>query len=108
MVTNYFRPANHSARTTMFRVFNCLFTEHDLRLVVIAGAVCFLSSLTAVSLFHRARATAGKTRINWIMGAGAATGCGIWATHFVAMLAYDPGVNIAYNVGLTALSLLAA
>ena len=35
----------------MFRVFNCLFTEHDLRLVVIAGAVCFLSSLTAVSLF---------------------------------------------------------
>jgi len=36
------------------------------------------------------------------------TGAGIWATHFIAMLAYDPGVGIAYNVALTALSLLAA
>src|SRR5205085_11648232 len=40
--------------------------------------------------------------------AGAAAGCGIWATHFVAMLAYDPGIAIAYNIGLTALSLAAA
>src|SRR5262249_23657030 len=31
-----------------------------------------------------------------------------WATHFIAMLAYDPGVTIAYNIGLTALSLIAA
>ena len=92
----------------MFRVFTCLFTEHDLRLVVIAGVICFLASLTAINLFNRARATAGRTRITWIVAAGTATGCGIWATHFVAMLAYDPGVGIAYSVGLTALSLLAA
>ena len=35
-------------------------------------------------------------------------GCGIWATHFIAMLAYEPGVPVAYGVSLTALSLLAA
>jgi methyl-accepting chemotaxis protein len=92
----------------MFRVFNCLATEHDWRLVVIAGIVCFLASLTAISLFNRARATAGRTRAAWIVAAGAATGCGIWATHFIAMLAYNPGVAIAYNIGLTALSLVAA
>jgi len=40
--------------------------------------------------------------------AGAATGCGIWATHFIAMLAYEPGVAVAYNVPMTAVSLLAA
>src|SRR5215470_20279438 len=92
----------------MFRVFNCLTSEHDWRLVIVAGVVCFLASLTAISLFNRARATAGRARVTWIVAAGAATGCGIWATHFIAMLAYDPGVSIAYNIGLTALSLAAA
>jgi NO-binding membrane sensor protein with MHYT domain/ABC-type transporter Mla subunit MlaD len=92
----------------MFRVLTCLTTQHDWRLVVVAGTVCFLSSLTAIMLFNRARATAGGVRMIWIAAAGAATGCGIWATHFLAMLAYDPGVPIAYNINLTALSLVVA
>jgi diguanylate cyclase (GGDEF)-like protein/PAS domain S-box-containing protein len=92
----------------MFRVLTCLAVEHDLRLVALAGVVCFVASLTAVSLFHRARQTAGRTRALWIVMAGAATGCGIWATHFIAMLAYEPGVAIGYHIGLTALSLIAA
>ena len=92
----------------MFRVLTCLTTEHDWRLVLVAGVVCFLASLTAINLFSRARATKGRARAIWIITAGAATGFGIWATHFVAMLAYDPGLPIAYNIGLTALSLLAA
>jgi methyl-accepting chemotaxis protein len=92
----------------MFRVLTCLTTEHDWRLVIVAGVVCFLASLTAISLFNRARATRGRARATWIVAAGAAAGCGIWATHFIAMLAYDPGVAIAYNIGLTALSLVAA
>ncbi len=92
----------------MFRILSCLTTQHDWRLVVVAGVVCFLSSLTAITLFNRARSTAGRARAIWIAAAGAATGCGIWATHFLAMLAYHPGVPIAYNIGLTAFSLLAA
>jgi methyl-accepting chemotaxis protein len=92
----------------MFRVLTCLTTEHDWRLVVVAGAVCFLASLTAISMFNRARAGGGRARVNWIVAAGAATGCGIWATHFIAMLAYEPGVSVSYNVALTALSLMAA
>ncbi len=92
----------------MFRIFNCLVTEHDLRLVVIAGLICFLASFTAISLFGRARGLSGKTRVNWIIAAGAASGCGIWATHFIAMLSYDPGIAVAYNLGLTTLSLILA
>ena len=92
----------------MYSVLNCLTTEHDLRLVVVAGIICFLASLVAIKLLRRARATAGQTRIIWILTAGLATGSGIWATHFIAMLAYDPGVGIAYNPWLTVLSLLGA
>jgi NO-binding membrane sensor protein with MHYT domain/methyl-accepting chemotaxis protein len=92
----------------MYRIFNCLTTEHDWRLVIIAGVICALASLVAVNLFHRAQATEGRTRTAWVLLAGLATGCGIWATHFIAMLAYDPGVGIAYNTGLTLLSLVTA
>src|SRR6478672_3440235 len=92
----------------MFRILTCLTTEHDWRLVVVAGVICFLASLVAVNLFHRAEATTGRTRLTWLITAGATTGCGIWATHFIAMLAYDPGVGIAYNLWLTVLSLLGA
>ena len=74
----------------MYRVLTCLTTEHDWRLVVVAGLICFLSSLAAINLFHRARATKQIVRVNWIIAAGSAAGSGIWATHFIAMLAYDP------------------
>ena len=92
----------------MFRTLTCLTTQHDWRLVVVAGVVCFLASLTAITLFYRARSTGGRAGVIWIVAAGIATGCGIWATHFLAMLAYEPGIPIAYGVPLTTLSLLAA
>jgi diguanylate cyclase (GGDEF)-like protein/PAS domain S-box-containing protein len=92
----------------MFRIFNCLASEHDWRLVVLAGLVCFLASLATVSLFHRGRATKGRARAIWTVTAGVAAGCGIWATHFIAMLAYEPGVPTAYDIGMTALSLVMA
>jgi diguanylate cyclase len=92
----------------MFRVITCLSGQHDLRLVVLAGFVCFLASFVGISLLGRARATKGQTRVAWLGLAGVATGCGIWATHFVAMLAYEPGVPVAYDIGLTGLSLIFA
>ena len=92
----------------MFQVFNCLTTEHDLRLVVVAGLVCFLASVTAVNMFNRARSIQSRSRVVWLVAAGAATGCGVWATHFIAMLAYNPGVAVGYDVNLTGLSLLVA
>ena len=92
----------------MSRVLTCLGTEHDWRLVLLAAGVCLVASLAAVCLFQRALATRSRVRAGWTAGAGAATGCGIWATHFIAMLAYEPGVPVAYDVGLTALSLTSA
>jgi len=92
----------------MFRVLSCLTVEHDLWLVALAGIVCFLASLAAINLFHRAIATKGRAKAIWLGTAGAASGCGIWATHFIAVLAYSPGVSVNYNVGLTVFSLIVA
>ncbi|PAY09516.1 bifunctional diguanylate cyclase/phosphodiesterase [Bradyrhizobium sp. UFLA03-84] len=62
----------------------------------------------AVNIFHRAIASQARTRLIWIAIAGAAIGYGIWATHFIAMLAYEPGVPTGYGIVLTALSLAVA
>jgi NO-binding membrane sensor protein with MHYT domain len=92
----------------MFQVLTCLTSEHDRRLVALAVLVCLLASGVAISLFHRALATRGRARLVWLSLDAAAGGCGIWATHFIAMLAYEPDVGAGYNLGLTILSLFFA
>ena len=92
----------------MYQVFTCLTTQHDWRLVVVAGVICLLASLVAINLFHLARGNARASRVTWLIAAGLATGSGIWATHFIAMLAYDPGIGVGYDLELTALSLAMA
>ncbi|QIO32878.1 bifunctional diguanylate cyclase/phosphodiesterase [Bradyrhizobium sp. 1(2017)] len=92
----------------MYQVLFCLTDEHDWRLVALGGAVCLLASAAAISLFQRARATHGPGRLSWIALDAAVSGCGIWATHFIAMLAYGPGGAGAYNIPVTILSLILA
>jgi len=92
----------------MLQVLTCLTNEHDHRLVALAGLVCLLASGVAISLFQRAQATRGRTRWVWLSLDAAAGGCGIWATHFIAMLAYQPDVAAGYNLFLTILSLILA
>ena len=92
----------------MHQVLYCLTEQHDWRLVVLGGAVCLLASGAAISLFHRARATQGPGRLVWISLDAVVSGCGIWATHFIAMLAYGPGNAGAYNIPVTILSLIFA
>jgi diguanylate cyclase len=92
----------------MLTVYNCLVTQHDLRLVALAAMICALASFTAISLLHHVRRSAGRTRLVWLAVSASATGFGIWATHFIAMLAFAPGLPNAYDVALTFLSLVFA
>ena len=47
-------------------------------------------------------------RVAWLTVDAAAAGFGIWATHFIAMLAYQPGYSTSFGLQLTILSLLLA
>lgn len=93
----------------MIRVLGCIFQQHDLRLVVLAALLCGLACATALSLIARARAVRSRrARLGWLTGAGAVAGCGIWATHFVAMLAFETGLPLGFEPGLTAFSAVIA
>src|ERR1700754_2616615 len=92
----------------MLKVYNCIATAHDLKLVALAALICVLASFAAINLLRHARKSAGRMRDVWLVVSAVSTGFGIWATHFVAMLAYAPGIPSGYNITLTALSLVAA
>jgi diguanylate cyclase (GGDEF)-like protein/PAS domain S-box-containing protein len=92
----------------MLTVYNCIMTAHDLRLVALAAVICALASFTAISLLHHVRRSTGNLRLIWLAVSATSTGFGIWATHFIAMLAFEPGVPSAYNIVLTVISLIAA
>ncbi len=92
----------------MFRVLGCVFEQHDLRLVALAGILCLFACGTAMSMIRRAVGSPPQARQAWLAGAGVVAGSGIWGTHFVAMLAYQSGFPVAYDLGLTLVSALIA
>lgn len=92
----------------MLRVFSCLTTEHDFRLVLVAAALCLLSMVTAFLLAAQIGAMRSRRRLRWLAALGFVTGGGIWATHFIAMLAYQPQLPVAYDPLRTILSIAVA
>jgi diguanylate cyclase (GGDEF)-like protein len=89
----------------MMRVLTCLGGQHVLWLVALAAMLCVATCSTAIRTFSRAMWSRGAGRAGWILMAGVASGAGAWATHFLAMLAYNPGLPTAFSANLTALSL---
>ena len=92
----------------MLKIYSCIANAHDLRLVVLAALVCALASFAAINLLRHARGSVDHMRGIWLAVSAVSTGFGIWATHFIAMLAFSPGIPSGYNIALTVLSLIAA
>ena len=92
----------------MIKVLSCLFTEHDLRFVAVAAVICLLGSLIATRLFANTSNGSVHARAVWVSLAGFAFGSAVWSTHFLAMLAFDPGLPVGYEPSLTVISLVVA
>jgi signal transduction histidine kinase/DNA-binding response OmpR family regulator/HPt (histidine-containing phosphotransfer) domain-containing protein len=92
----------------MFRILGCVTTQHDLRLVLVAAVICLFACGTCVYMLTRLRAAEGRSAIAWLAAAGFVAACGIWSTHFIAMLAFRPGVPVVYDIPLTVYSALIA
>lgn len=89
----------------MLTVYNCIVNEHDLKLVALAALICGISCFTAVNLLRHVVQSTSRNRYAWLLIAAASTGFGIWATHFIAMIAFTPGIPNAYNAELSVASL---
>ena len=92
----------------MMRVLGCVFEQHDLWLVGVAALVCVLSWAGALMVLERVKVATNRLRSLWLVLAGVAAGGGTWATHFVAMLAYQPQLNLGFDLWMTLLSAVIA
>ena len=92
----------------VLRVLACIANEHDYRLVLLAALICAATSFTTFHAYSYATHEQGSRRMAWVFLSGTCAAAGIWATHFVAMLAYNPGSPTDYDPVLTIASLLIA
>ena len=92
----------------MPRVLACIAVDHDLRLVLVAALVCAVAGAAAFGASIRLQRAHGVTRWVWAALTGLVAGSGAWATHFIAMLAYEPSLPIGYAPVTTAASLVIA
>ncbi|GAA6621602.1 MHYT domain-containing protein [Scytonema sp. NUACC26] len=83
-------------------------STYDQGLVALSVAISILSSYTALDLAGRVTAAEKMVRLAWLIGGSITMGIGIWSMHFVAMLAFNLPVPIAYDVGTVILSTLPA
>ena len=79
---------------------------YETPLVLISILVAIVASYSALSLAGRVAEAAGRTKFAWMLGGAIAMGSGIWAMHFVGMLAFRLPIPIAYDVPITLVSLV--
>ena len=70
--------------------------------------VAVFAAWTALDLFQQVRGRQGAARLAWLATAALAMGGGVWAMHFIAMLGFDPGAPVRYDLTLTVASFLLA
>ena len=81
---------------------------HEPYLVALSILVACFASYTALDLSGNVGTARGFARRAWLVAAAITMGGGIWAMHFVAMLAFMMPIPMSYDIGLTALSLVVA
>ena len=81
---------------------------YDYRLVALSILIAMLASYAALDLGGRVTAARGRARRIWLTGGSAIMGLGIWAMHYIGMLAWSLPVPVFYDWPTVLLSLLTA
>jgi PAS domain S-box-containing protein len=82
--------------------------HYDYRLVALSVFISILAAFAALDLAERVTASRSGSRLAWLYGGAAAMGIGIWAMHYVGMVAFDLPVPVMYDWPTVVLSLLTA
>jgi two-component system, sensor histidine kinase and response regulator len=82
--------------------------SYDYRLVALSIFIAILASYAALDLGGRVTAAQGRVRVLWFTGGSATMGLGIWAMHYIGMLAWTVPVPVLYDWPTVLVSLLFA
>ena len=85
-----------------------LTSSYDPWVVALSYLIASFASYTALDLARRVRTPHLSVARGWWLSGTIVMGTGIWAMHFVGMLAMDLPITIGYDYAITCLSWLAA
>jgi NO-binding membrane sensor protein with MHYT domain len=84
-------------------------TSYDPSLVTLSFVVAFVGSYIALSASQKLRSSQDRAYVHHLAIAGIALGgIGVWAMHFIGMLAMRMPLGLSYSMGETVVSLVAA
>ena len=81
---------------------------YNLPLVGLSVVLAMMASYVALDMAARMSAARGRAYGAWLVGGALSMGLGIWAMHYVGMLAFSLPIEVRYDVPLVALSYFAA
>ncbi|QRG69653.1 EAL domain-containing protein [Brevibacillus choshinensis] len=87
---------------------NTLSQTYNLALVSFSYLLAVLASYTALNVSARIHRSPSKGRLIWLCTGAVSMGLGIWAMHFVAMLALHLPIDVHYDAAIVLLSILCA
>jgi len=93
---------------SFFSVILCMRDMHDARLMIVAGVVCAIGIYASFAIGHHAARAHSSARTGWGLASIVSSGSTAWATHFIVLLAFKPGMPAAFEPVLTGISLTCA
>jgi len=85
-----------------------LIHHYNSSMVVVSFLVAIFVSFMALDMAARISTAEGPAAYGWLFGGAVAMGLGIWAMHFVGMLAFSLSIPLSYDLWITLLSMLIA
>ncbi len=79
--------------------------NYNFWMVVLSVLVAIFASYTALNLATRITASKGNSAQTWLIGGAISMGTGIWAMHFIGMLAFSLPIRMGYDIPITLLSM---
>jgi PAS domain S-box-containing protein len=97
-----------AAQAVLVMTHQTLHATYDLRLVALSLVIAIAAAYTALDLAGRVTATRRRQQAGWLIGGACALGSGIWAMHFMGMLAFVLPIPTMYHLPSVVVSLLLA
>jgi len=83
-------------------------SQYNYGLVFLSYVIACAAAYTSWNMADRIRESVGRFRKSWLLGGACAMGIGVWAMHFIGMLAFKLPLPVSYDLITTLLSVIPA
>ncbi|WP_353047429.1 EAL domain-containing protein [Exiguobacterium sp. S3] len=98
----------HLKSKGLFLIEHHLSSSYNFPLVILSIAVAIFAAGVALDISSRLKYAKHASRLSWVAAGAFSLGLGIWAMHFIGMLAFHLNDDVTYHLGIVLLSIVPA